>query len=70
MGAETQKTGKSTTVRIYEEKKARLQKVARRKADQEDREVTEIELVDKALTDFLAHEEPKLGIKPKKTIKA
>lgn len=57
---ETQKTTKSTTVRIYENTKERLQNVVRKKAAKEDREVTELELTDKAVNEYLSKEEKKL----------
>jgi hypothetical protein len=56
------KTQKSTTVRIAGKVKKRLQKVARRKADVEEREVTEQELVNVAVDALCAKEEKKLGI--------
>jgi hypothetical protein len=52
----------SRTVRIWPEPKERLQKVQRRMADKEGREVTEAELVSKAVAAFCKREEPKLGI--------
>jgi predicted transcriptional regulator len=58
----TTKTDKSTTVRIYEKTKERLQKVARKKAAREDRDVTEVELADQAVAEYLSKEEKKLGI--------
>jgi predicted transcriptional regulator len=58
----TTKTDKSTTVRIYEKTKERLQKVVRKKAAREDRDVTEVELADQAVAEYLNKEEKKLGI--------
>lgn len=62
MEEETQKTQDSTTVRIWREPKKRLAKVARQKAAIENREVTEAELVSKAVEIFCTKEERKLGI--------
>lgn len=62
MSTESQKTRKSTTVRIYEETKERLQKVAFAKTGKEGRNVTEIELADSAIEKWLTKEERKLGI--------
>lgn len=64
MGTEAQKTEKSTTVRIYENTKGRLQKVVRRRSDLEERDVTEVELADQALSKFLENEERRLGMPP------
>lgn len=57
-----QKAEKSTTVRIYERMKERLQKVAYKKTGHEGRPVTEVELVNEAVEAFCKKEERKLGI--------
>ena len=62
MSRESQKVQKSTTVRIYEKTKERLQTVARKKAGEENRTVTELELANTAILQFLSQEEQKLGI--------
>lgn len=53
---------KSLTVRVYTPTKLRLQKLIRKKAEHEDRPVTEIELVDKYVNSGLRNEERKLKI--------
>lgn len=62
MGQGNTKTQDSTTVRIGREPKERLQKVARNKAVKENREVTELELVNLAVEALCTKEERKLGI--------
>jgi hypothetical protein len=62
MAEETQKTPESTTVRIYGKTKGRLKKVVRKIADQEDRDVTELEIADELLNEGLQKRERKLGI--------
>ena len=62
MSREPQKSKKSTTVRISEETKGRLQKVAFKRTGIEGRAVTEVELIDTVLTPWLTKEERKLGI--------
>lgn len=51
---------KSVTVRIYSTTKNRLQKLVRKKAAKEDREVTEVELADLYINRGLAIDERKL----------
>jgi hypothetical protein len=60
MAQETQKSKKSTTVRIYRETKERLQKVAFKKTGKESRSVTEVELVSEAVALLCRREEKKL----------
>lgn len=62
MGKQLQKTRKSTTVRIYEETKGRLQNVVFAKIGKEKRAVTEMDLASAAIDDFCKKEEKKLGI--------
>jgi hypothetical protein len=62
MTGENAKTKDSTTVRIWTDPKKRLQNVVREKAAKEKREVTEIELVSKAVDALCKREEKKLGI--------
>lgn len=52
---------KSFTVRVYESTKTRLKKVVRKKAEAEDRDVTELELVEKYINRGLSMEERKLS---------
>lgn len=65
MAGQSQKHGDSTTVRIYKNPKARLQKVVRARALKENRNVTEAELASEAVEVFCAREERKLGITEK-----
>lgn len=62
MAEDTTKMGKQTTVRIYEETKDRLQKVVRKLAANEDRNVTEIEIAEEIMQKELPKYERKLGI--------
>jgi hypothetical protein len=62
MSEETTKTKESTTVRIWTEPKKRLQDVVRKKAAKEGRDVTEQELVSKAVVALCEIEEKELGI--------
>jgi hypothetical protein len=62
MTDQSQKTQESTTVRIAVEMKKRLQKVVRHKTAAEDRDVTEQELVSKAVETLCEIEEKQLGI--------
>lgn len=62
MTEETQKTKISTTVRIWTEEKERLKKIARKVADKEDRDVTELELASEAISEYCNKREKKLGI--------
>jgi hypothetical protein len=62
MAQQTQKKRFSKTVRIWPEPKERLQKVQRKMADRESRDVTEAELVSKAVEAYCTKEERKLGI--------
>lgn len=63
MAEQRQKTQKSTSVRIYLGTKERLEKVVRKVAANEDRDVTETELVSQAVDQFCSKAERKLGIK-------
>lgn len=62
MAGNRQTAQETTTVRIAGKVKERLQKVVRRKSDREDRDVTEQELVSKAVLALCEVEERKLGI--------
>jgi len=62
MSEAMQKTDKQTTVRIYEKTKGRLQKVIRKLADREDRNVSEIEIAEEIMSRELKKYERKLGI--------
>lgn len=63
MQTESQKTDRQTTVRIFGKTKERIQTVARKLADREDRRVTEVEIADQILNAGLPKLERKLGIK-------
>lgn len=62
MATEEAKTKDSAPVRIYVDKKPRLEKVRRRLAAQEDRNISEILLIDEILEEGLTKRERKLGI--------
>jgi hypothetical protein len=53
---------KWSTVRCLTTYKLRLQKLVRRKADREDRHVTESELANQAIASYCRKEEKKLGM--------
>ena len=63
MTEEKQKAESSTSVRIYLKTKERLRNVVREMAAKEQRDVTELELVDGFVTKGLPKLERKLGIK-------
>lgn len=62
MATEEAKTKDSAAVRIYRDKKPRLEKVRRRLSAAEDRNLSEIALIDEILEEGLAKRERKLGI--------
>lgn len=62
MTEEKPKTELSTSVRISEKTKERLQRVVRKMADREDRRVTELEIADRILTKGLRALEKDLGL--------
>jgi hypothetical protein len=62
MGTDDTKTKDSAAVRIYADKKPRLKKVRREIAKAEDRDLSEIGLIDEILEEGLAKRERKLGI--------
>ena len=62
MATETAKTKESAVVRIYTDKKPRIEKVRRKLAAAEDRDISEIGLVDEILEEGLSRREKKLGI--------
>jgi hypothetical protein len=63
MSKDSTKAKPSTTVRIAADTKKRLEKVVRKMSDKQDRNVTELELADEAVTEFVEKFEKKLGIK-------
>jgi hypothetical protein len=62
MATETAKTKSSSVVRIYDDKKPRIEKVRRKLAAAEDRDISEIGLVDEILEKGLTGLEQQLGI--------
>lgn len=62
MATEEAKTKDSAAVRIYADKKPRIEKVRRKLAAAEDRNVSEIGLIDEILEEGLTKRERKLGI--------
>lgn len=62
MEIETPKSEDQTTVRISRKNKERVQRVARKIADREDRRVSEVEIADEILNAGLPKYERKLGI--------
>lgn len=63
MEVETPKSEDQTTVRISRKNKERVQRVARKIADREDRRCSELEIADEILNAGLPKYERKLGIK-------
>lgn len=63
MEAETPKSEDQTTVRISRKTKERVQRVARKIADREDRRCSEVEIADEILAAGLPRYERRLGIK-------
>jgi hypothetical protein len=64
MATKNHKTKESGSVRIYVEMKPRLKKVRREIARAEDRDVSEIGLINEILEEGLTKRERKLGIEP------
>jgi hypothetical protein len=62
MTTDEAKTKESSPVRIYADKKPRLEKVRRYQAAAEDRDLSEIGLLDEILEEGLSKREHKLGI--------
>jgi hypothetical protein len=62
MTTDEAKTKDSAAVRIYKDKKPRLEKVRRQLSAAEDRDLSEIGLIDEILEEGLAIREQKLGI--------
>lgn len=62
MATEEAKTKDSAAVRIYRDKKPRIEKVRRKLAAAEDRDLSEIALVDEILEEGLTKRERKLGL--------
>lgn len=62
MGHQTQKARSGSTVRIWADRKERLQKLVAEKEKQERRPVSETELVSKAVDLFCDEEAKKLGM--------
>lgn len=62
MTTEETKTKDSAAVRIYADKKPRLEKVRRKLSAAEDRDISEILLIDEILEEGLSKRERKLGI--------
>lgn len=62
MQTEAAKSKNSTHVRVYKEKKERVERIARKLAYSEDRKVKEGELIDQILEEGLSKRERKLGI--------
>lgn len=62
MATDEAKTKDSAAVRIYNDKKPRLEKVRRKLAAAEDRNLSEIALLDEILEEGLTKREKKLGI--------
>jgi hypothetical protein len=62
MATENTKSKDSAAVRIYGDKKPRLEKVRRRLAAAEDRDLSEIALIDEILEEGLRKREKKLGL--------
>jgi hypothetical protein len=63
MAIENSKSKTSTHVRVYKEKKDRVERVVRKQAFAEDRKVKETEIIDQILEEGLKKRERKLGIK-------
>jgi len=64
MSKETQVTTatKSFAVKVYGTTKERLKRLVRKKAEAEDRDITELELVDKYVNSGISRDERKLKI--------
>lgn len=62
MTTESQEIKKSTHVRVYTDKKERVERIARKMAYQDDRKVKEMEILDGILDRGLSRLERKLGI--------
>jgi hypothetical protein len=62
MTTDEAKTKDSAAVRIYKDKKPRIEKVRRQLSAAEDRDLSEIALVDEILEEGLTKRERKLGL--------
>jgi len=62
MSTESQVAKKSTHARLYEDKKERIERIARVRSFKEDKRIFEIDVLDKILERELPKEERKLGI--------
>lgn len=62
MAVESSKSKSSTHVRVYTEKKERVERVVRRLAYNQDRKVKEAEVIDEIFEEGLSRRERKLGI--------
>lgn len=62
MIAEAQRTSTGATVRIWRDSKKRLAKVIEKRSEKEERNISEAEMVSKAVNQFCTKEEKKLGI--------